>query len=149
MPLTELAIAALIYDMPIKDYKEFTALVTNVYHEASGEGVAGMSAVAHVTLNRVKSSRYPDTIHKVVHQPVQFSWTLESHHKPIVVRNVIDQMALDDAIVVSAMVYNGLIVDPTKGALHHVNLDEADPDWAKGAVISYAHKNHTFFTGVK
>lgn len=35
-----------------------------------------MKAVAIVTINRVKNSKFPGTICDVVYQPKQFSWTL-------------------------------------------------------------------------
>jgi len=54
---------------------ELGCLVENVYHEARGEGALGQAAVAYVTLNRVRSPDYPDTICGVVWQPGQFSWT--------------------------------------------------------------------------
>lgn len=50
-------------------------LVKNMYWEARGEGWEGMKAVAQVTLNRVKSDKWPDTVCGVVRQPHQFSWT--------------------------------------------------------------------------
>ena len=40
--------------------KELGCLVENVYHEARGEDDSGQAAVAHVTLNRVKSPFYPE-----------------------------------------------------------------------------------------
>jgi hypothetical protein len=49
-------------------------LAKNIYHEARGEDILGQYAVAQVTLNRVESSRYPNTICEVVMQPFQFSW---------------------------------------------------------------------------
>ena len=39
-----------------------------MYHEAKGESLAGKSAVAHVTLNRVKHPKYPNNICDVVQQ---------------------------------------------------------------------------------
>ena len=50
-------------------------LALNVYHEARGESVAGMFAVAAVTMNRVKSARFPNDVCSVVWQRGQFSWT--------------------------------------------------------------------------
>jgi hypothetical protein len=50
-------------------------MVQNVYHEARGEDALGQAAVAHVTLNRVRSPAYPDTVCGVVWQQGQFSWT--------------------------------------------------------------------------
>ena len=49
-------------------------LAKNIYHEARGEDLVGQYAVAQVTLNRVMSPRYPNTICEVVMQPFQFSW---------------------------------------------------------------------------
>lgn len=49
-------------------------LAMNIYHEARGETLEGMFAVGAVTLNRVASSKYPNTIEGVVKQRNQFSW---------------------------------------------------------------------------
>lgn len=51
------------------------ALACNIYWEARTESVEGMLAVVAVTLNRVASPRYPDTVADVVWQSRQFSWT--------------------------------------------------------------------------
>ena len=49
------------------DPEQALCLATNVY-EAKGESLAGKSAVAHVTLNRVKHPKYPNNICDVVQQ---------------------------------------------------------------------------------
>jgi spore germination cell wall hydrolase CwlJ-like protein len=54
---------------------EIHCLALNVYHEARSEPDEGKFAVAQVTLNRVRSHRYPDSVCKVVWQRAQFSWT--------------------------------------------------------------------------
>ena len=51
------------------------ALACNVYWEARTESPQGMMAVIAVTMNRVASDKFPDTIHEVVWQNKQFSWT--------------------------------------------------------------------------
>ena len=43
-------------------------LARNVFHEARGEPSAGQYAVAEVTLNRVASRRFPNTVCGVVHE---------------------------------------------------------------------------------
>jgi spore germination cell wall hydrolase CwlJ-like protein len=53
---------------------EQDCLASAVYFEARGEPIEGQLAVADVVLNRVASSRYPDTICEVVEQPWQFSF---------------------------------------------------------------------------
>lgn len=49
-------------------------LAKNIYHEASVESNLGQYAVAQVTLNRVRSNQYPNTVCDVVMDPWQFSW---------------------------------------------------------------------------
>ncbi|MDH3257399.1 MAG: cell wall hydrolase [Nitrospinota bacterium] len=48
--------------------RDLTCLALNVYHEARGEPEKGKLAVAKVTLNRVKSSRFPNTICEAVYE---------------------------------------------------------------------------------
>lgn len=61
-------------DSRIND-SQLECLARNIYYEARGEGIKGMLAVGQVTINRVNSGRFPDTICEVVHQKAQFSWT--------------------------------------------------------------------------
>ena len=53
---------------------EQDCLASAVYFEARGEELQGQLAVADVVLNRVASSKYPDTVCEVVEQPWQFSF---------------------------------------------------------------------------
>ena len=61
---------------------EVKCLAENIYWEARNQSIQGMYAVADVTLNRVKDSRWPSTICAVVKQRdqrrgkwiCQFSW---------------------------------------------------------------------------
>ena len=48
--------------------RQLTCLARNVYYEARGESEKGKKAVAKVTLNRVKSSRFPNTICDAVYE---------------------------------------------------------------------------------
>lgn len=48
--------------------RDLRCLTQNIYHEARGESTAGQYAVAEVTLNRVASRHFPNTICKVVHE---------------------------------------------------------------------------------
>ncbi|AUH34991.1 hydrolase [Paracoccus tegillarcae] len=47
-----------------------------LYFEARGEGRKGQAAVAEVILNRVKSSRFPNSVCGVINQRSQFSYTI-------------------------------------------------------------------------
>jgi len=61
---------------------EVKCLAENIYWEARNQSIQGMYAVADVTLNRVKDSRWPNTVCAVVRQRdqrrgkwiCQFSW---------------------------------------------------------------------------
>ena len=67
------------------DRQNLHCLALNVYYEARGEPRSGQYAVAEVTMNRVASGYYPDTVCTVVYQkrwdPLRkryvgaFSWT--------------------------------------------------------------------------
>lgn len=73
--ITMLSAAVLASSVQAADFDEVKCLAQNIYHEARGESLQGQMAVAEVTMNRVKSSRFPDTICEVVWQNKQFSWT--------------------------------------------------------------------------
>ena len=48
--------------------QDIKCLALNIFHEARSESKAGQRAVASVTLNRVASKRYPNTICDVVYE---------------------------------------------------------------------------------
>ncbi len=68
--LAVVTLAALIYNAVegkmVED--DLTCLARNIYYEARGESAKGRRAVAKVTLNRVASSRFPNTICDVVYE---------------------------------------------------------------------------------
>lgn len=69
--------------------RQLDCLTRNIYWEAASEPFEGKVAVAQVTLNRVASGRFPDTVCGVVYQKnviyekvvCQFSWFCEGTHK--------------------------------------------------------------------
>lgn len=56
------------------------ALACNIYYEARTEGLEGMMAVVAVTMNRVASKHYPNTVREVVWDNKQFSWTHDGQY---------------------------------------------------------------------
>ena len=54
---------------------ELDCLARNVYYESRGEPMVGQYAVAEVTMNRVASSMFPDSVCDVVNARGAFSWT--------------------------------------------------------------------------
>ena len=62
------------------NFNDMHCMADNLHHEAKVDGMRGMEAVASVVMNRVRDSRYPDTVCDVVYQPSQFSWTLKKEN---------------------------------------------------------------------
>jgi spore germination cell wall hydrolase CwlJ-like protein len=110
-------------------------LTMNIYHEARGEPLKGQYAVARVTLNRVASRHYPNTICEVVHQKrwdylrkryvSAFSWT-ELPPRP----NIKDK-AWKQALKIAKEVYQN---QTTENNLHGALFYHAryiKPSWAR------------------
>jgi spore germination cell wall hydrolase CwlJ-like protein len=87
-------------------------MVQNVYFEARGEDALGQAAIAHVTLNRVRSPAYPDSVCGVVWQKGQFSWTEDRKSDRMTDLDAIGK-AVDTALAAS----RDKIKDPTGGAI--------------------------------
>lgn len=65
----------------IKEHIRYTkndldCLTRNIYYEAGVENFTGKLAVAHVTVNRLKTGYWGQNLCRVVYAPLQFSWTL-------------------------------------------------------------------------
>ena len=55
-------------------------LALNMYHEARGQGTAGLFAVSAVVLNRVNDKRFPNSVCEVIYQgPTRESWKTRQH----------------------------------------------------------------------
>lgn len=119
------------------DPEAHLCLTQNIYWEARGEPPLGQIAVAWVTLNRVKSPRWPDHVCDVVTQPHQFSWT-SSPSTPS------DEEAYEQAVLIAASVLAGQIPDPTGGATHYYAHNYAHPRWASKLTPTAVIGGHTF-----
>ena len=111
---------------------ELKCLALNIYHEARGEPADGQLAVAMVTINRVFSEYFPDTICNVVWQSKQFSWTWDGRSdRPT------DELAWKISLTVAEYVlehYYSLkelpeYLDDTGGALWYYNPEIVYPKW--------------------
>lgn len=113
------------YTVEDRDY-----LAAIIYGEARGESEEGQAAVAHVVLNRVENT--DQTIQQVATDEHQF--TALSPRDPN--RGKIEAAAQandaewQNAQAVATAVLSGEIPDPTGGADHYYNPDEATPRWS-------------------
>lgn len=60
---------------------EIECLALNIYHEARGSSFVDQASVADVTLNRVESTKYPNTVCGVVYQAQLSQWHLDRGRK--------------------------------------------------------------------
>ena len=152
------------------DPEQALCLATNVYHEAKGESLAGKSAVAHVTLNRVKHPKYPNNICDVVKQakyytnwrgkqtPViglcQFSWYCDGKSDDIQIVYHTGSRAgkpigpnmesWKQSVQVALLAMKGITIDPTSGATHYYNHNISQPNWGSVYPVVAILSNHTF-----
>ena len=112
-------------------------MVQNVYHESRGEDALGQAAVAHVTLNRVRSPAYPDSVCGVVWQTDQFSWTDDGKSD-----RMTDLDAIGKAVDIALAASRGKIKDPTGGALTLLRASQGKAELGEGWVSVHSGRAH-------
>lgn len=112
-------------------------LAVNVYHEARGEPGTGQVAVAEVTMNRVASPQFPDSVCGVVHQEAAFSWTMGDASLP-------SGRAWQRALEVAANVHDGEHSPVVPGALHY-HARGIEPAWARANEPIKTIGRHVFY----
>lgn len=157
--MLSLLIAASIQVTPVaatsiqKDSEEVICLAKNMYHEARNQSTLGRLAVANVTLNRVKSKRFPDTVCKVVYQAklnwkgnprknaCHFSWWCDGFADTIY-----DRETYLDILKMATMIYQApeKFIDITHGGTHY-HANYVDPWWNKGFVRTVTLGDHIFY----
>jgi len=139
-------------ELPRETKKQITCLADNIFFEAAYEPDKGKKAVAFVTLNRMYSGYYPDTICEVVKQKTthvcQFSWYCEDRPKRLsYTKQLTDrqQMVYNDIMKIALHVYMNyeILPDPTKGALFY-HADYVDPKW-KNMIRTAVIGRHIFY----
>ena len=112
--------------------KQIECLADNIYFESASEPKEGQIAVALVTLNRLASRNYADSICDVVKQKIgqtcQFSWvcSLKSHSKKLIK----EPEKYENILQLATTVYFNyeLIKDSTNGATYY-HANYVRPKW--------------------
>jgi spore germination cell wall hydrolase CwlJ-like protein len=119
--------------------KEVLCLADNILFEAGHEPKDGQMAVAVVTLNRVRSGNFADSICGVVKQKTgttcQFSWWCEDKPRTTsITRNLTSaQQVMYNSILdmaVYAYLNSEILRDNTKGATYY-HADYVNPNWKR------------------
>lgn len=115
---------------------ELNLLARCVYSESRGEPYTGQVAVAAVVLNRVRSSKFPNTIAGVIYQKGAF--TAVSDGQINLTPNETAYKAARDAL-------NGW--DPTNGCLYYYNPATATSKWIWSLKVEITIGRHSFARG--
>ena len=143
----------------VVDDKAVTCMAKNIFFEAAIESTAGKLAVAHVTLNRVDSKQFPNSVCEVVYEgphytasngtqyPVrdrcQFSWYCDGKGDDPREGSRLWEDAQELAKYV--LLRQEELPDITDGALHyHASYIDA-PKWAKKTKITTNIDTHIFY----
>lgn len=130
---------------------DFKCLAEALYFEARGESVRGQFAVAEVILNRVDSTRFPDSLCGVIKQGTgkkyqcQFTYTCDGYKE--VIR---EKKAFERVSKVARAAIDGVAEDLTEGATHY-HTTAVRPSWSRvyketariGVHIFYRHNYRT------
>ena len=128
---------------------QWKCLAEALYFEARGEPVKGQFAVAEVILNRVDSSKFPNSICRVVNQGTgrkhacQFSYTCDGKLERVANREVYDQI-----VGIAGVMIDGGIRDLSGGATYY-HTTSVQPSWARRFEHTATIGIHKFYKPVK
>lgn len=133
---------------PATGSEEWRCLAEAIYFEARGEGIKGQFAVAEVVMNRVDSSRFPNTICGVVRQGVgkgrggcQFSYACDGKAERIT-----EPAAFERAGKIARLLRDGAPRMLTVGATHF-HTRAVKPLWSRTYARTAAIGAHLFYRG--
>lgn len=120
---------------PSYDESTFRCMVATLYHEARGEGVLGIEAVASVIMNRAK--RANKSVCSIVYERKQFSWVHVTKDKRI-------KGDIMNILSTTHKALSGVLVDVTQGATSY-HATYVKPSWAKHMKRTIQINNHIFY----
>lgn len=125
--------------------EQFRCLTEALYFEARGETAQGLFAVAEVILNRVDSSRYPNSVCGVIHQGTgekfrcQFTFTCDGHPE-----HVNEPKAYERVGKVARVMLDGAPRPLTQGATYY-HTTAVNPGWSKRVEKTAQYGVHVFY----
>lgn len=135
-----------------EDLQQLECLATNIYHEAGAESYEGKLAVAQVTMNRVNSGKFPDTICGVVKQKTkvetgktvcQFSWVCERKAPP----RKLTLMWEECYNIAKSVFFDDLRLDKLSDRVMYFHNNHASPGWGLRRIARIG--GHIFYSDEK
>lgn len=121
---------------------DVNCLAMCLYQEARGEPETGKYWVGHVVLNRVKNKQFPNTVHGVVFQKSQFSWTIGNSNFTVK-ETAAWEKCVDIARELLSQHTNNTRQDPTGGALYFLS-GGIRPSWSRKLRVTGTIGGHRF-----
>ena len=126
-------------------FQEVECLAENIYFEARNQPWVGKVAIANVTLNRVDSDQFPNTICEVVKQTAknicQFSWYCDGKSD-----TPFEYHEIEEARRIAMFVLTSSYPDVTEGALwYHADYIKS-PSWTKKLKGTVIINDHIFYS---
>ena len=129
---------------------DIICLAKNIYFEARDQSPKGQIAVALVTINRVKSKGFPNSVCKVVEQTnrkngkivlhkCHFSWFCDG--KSDIPKN---KMSWNISLLIANAMLKNKVKDFLHGATHYHRID-VDPYWNKRMLKFSTIGDHIFY----
>ena len=122
---------------------DLDCLTRNIYYEAGVESRVGKFAVANVTVNRLKTGYWGNSICKVVYAKSQFSWTLA---KKLPRPN--SQLWAESEDVARKVLAGHRVRGLTRSLYYHA-IYIRDPKWADPKKEAGQIGNHVFYNGAR
>lgn len=124
------------------EFSEACRLLAEVgYYEARGErSDQAVAGVMFVVFNRRDSFHWGNTLHKVVYQPYQFSYTHDGSLK----KGLQDKQAYDRMLLIAHYVWSGEMEDPTLGSDHY-HTTKVKPKWSLKLKKTVHLGNHIYY----
>jgi spore germination cell wall hydrolase CwlJ-like protein len=129
--------------------RQLTCLAQNIYFEAGSEPLQGKVAVAQVTINRVNSGRFPNTICGVVDQKTyiadkavcQFSWKCDPEAKA---SHKHSAAWLESYRIAELVLIGGKRIKQLGEKTMYFHNTQVDPRWPLRRIARIG--NHIFYT---
>ena len=144
-----LVLGALLFTAPVEAadrFEELYCLAKNIYFESRNQPKLGQIAVAQVTMNRVNSPKFPDSVCGVVQQGgekrhrCQFSWYCDGKKD-----EPEGDPAWDESVYLALLIYSEeFAIDVTEGALWY-HATYVSPNWAEHYEKTVRINEHIFY----
>lgn len=127
--------------------RQLDCLTRNIYWEAASEPFEGKVAVAQVTMNRLATGRFGDSVCGVIYQKnvfyerviCQFSWVCENTYR---VKPVYQPLWQESELVAKKVLLENFRLPGMKDALYY-HAEYVTPDWRKPRIDKIGH--HIFY----